>query len=594
MEDFPQELVNQVCYFLEQDDLKSTLLVSRRFQHATEQASGAFACFAFKNNDVEERDRFLTTFRTHRSRYLRRVEIYTSFPALEPRRREQMRQDKKKKRAPSPQPESGSCRESLEALREKDQMFTSQVAEAFEAIRLLEDAGHNSVQRIQLTVFTPTRQVHECYCDHHRYSSWRVHLLSPDKLPKLHSVQGLSICNPQLQLYIDNAAQSRIDLRMLVDLAATCPNVEYLGCKLGADQWTSSADPVLEHFKHDHAGNLRDTRNHFADAIRDVKLPVSLQQVQLDFINDIDEAISEQRRPQPDLVYPRTHDPFSSSLRLLSANLRKMEIRVMADKSLFWPHDSSTAPSWPNLESLNVMFHIRSPSGSWYFQGPSGEGKRDKGVYIQEHLAYPPLDDGDSDEEWHHASAEHPRRNLPTFRVVPINEIMEPFLESFAMAAANMPRLKEALLWAPLEFHPDDGEGDESDDEDEDFANDETGEENDDEHMDELAEIINPTSIALYPDDALAWGIAYVAPGGLAFDMGQDKSPFRQLWWRVGQWRPSKELLELFEKIGEAQSSSALKVFWADSQYGDGLVAREWFSGESFFRSVGGTYPAYF
>ncbi|KAJ4355264.1 hypothetical protein N0V95_003094 [Ascochyta clinopodiicola] len=594
MENLPQELVDQVCYFLERDDLKTALLISRRFQYAAEQASGAFACFTLKNNNVKDRERFLATFCTHRSRYLRKVEIYTSFPALEPRRREQTRQDRKKKRMQSVQPESGSCRESLEALREKDETFTSQIAEAFKAIRMVEDAGRNNAQRIQLTVFTPTRKVHECYCNHLRYCSWRVHLLSPDKLPKLLSVQALSICNPQLQLYIDNATQSRIDLRTLVDLAATCPNVEYLGCKLGADQWTSSADPVLEHFKHDHAGNLRDTRNHFADAIRDVNLPVSLQQVQLDFINDIDEAISEQRRPQPDLIYPRTHDSFSSSLRLLSANLRKIELRVMVDESLFWPHDSSTASSWPNLESLNVMFHIRSPSGLWYFQGPSGEGKRDKGEHIQEHLAYPPLDDGESDEDWHHASAKHPCRNLPTFRVVPINDMMEPFLESFARAVASMPRLKEVLLWAPLVFHPDDGEGEESDDGNENVVNGETEPEDNDENVDKLTEIIKPTAIALYPDDALAWGIAYVAPSGLAFDMGQDKSPYRQLWWRVGQWRPSKELHEIFQKIGETQASIVLKEFWTDSQYGEGLVAREWFSGESFFRSVWGRYPAYF
>lgn len=212
MERLPQELVDQICYLLERTDLKSALLVSRRFQHAAEQASGAFACFAFRNNDINERERFLATFRTHRSRYLRKVEIYTSFPALEPRRRTQTLQDKKKKRTSSPHPEFYSCRESVEALREKDETFTSQVAEAFQAIRMVEDAGHNNIQRIMFTVFTPTRQVHVCYFDHRRYCSWRIHLLSPDKLPKLRSVQGLSICDPQLQLYIDNAAQSRIDL----------------------------------------------------------------------------------------------------------------------------------------------------------------------------------------------------------------------------------------------------------------------------------------------------------------------------------------------------------------------------------------------
>ena len=66
--------------------------------------------------DVKERQRFLFTSRTHRSRYLHKVELRMNFPALEPKRHEQMRQDKKKKRTPSPQPESGSCRESMEAL----------------------------------------------------------------------------------------------------------------------------------------------------------------------------------------------------------------------------------------------------------------------------------------------------------------------------------------------------------------------------------------------------------------------------------------------------------------------------------------------
>lgn len=102
MEHFPQELVDQVCYLLDPDDLKNALLVSRRFQHATEQASGSFACLAFRSNDVEERERFLAIFRTHRSRDLRKVEIYTSFPVLKPRRRQQTGQDKVKETRPKP------------------------------------------------------------------------------------------------------------------------------------------------------------------------------------------------------------------------------------------------------------------------------------------------------------------------------------------------------------------------------------------------------------------------------------------------------------------------------------------------------------
>jgi hypothetical protein len=44
----------------------------------------------------------------------------------------------------------------------------------------------------------------------------------------------------------------------------------------------------------------------------------------------------------------------------------------MADKTLFWPHDNDKGYTWPNLKRLNVMIHICSPSGSWYFQDPPG------------------------------------------------------------------------------------------------------------------------------------------------------------------------------------------------------------------------------
>jgi len=402
-------------------------------------------------------------------------------------------------------------------------------------------------------------------------------------------VLGLSICNPEPRLYIDEPAQSKIDLRVLVDLAARCPNLEYLGCKLGIDEWTNSADPILEHFKHNHKGCLRDTRNNFADAVHNVQLPASLRHIQLDFINNIYDAISEQRRPLLNLVSPERYDFFSSSLRLLSYQLRKMEIRAMADETLFWPHDSSISPSWPNLETLNVMVHIGSPSGSWYFKSPSREGKHDKGHHARGELAYPPLEDGECDKEWHHASAEKPPRNLPTFRVIPIEETMVPFLESCAKAAANMPKLKEAMFWAPLEFQPDDMR-EEEEEEDEELEENET---EDQDSAEEEDVDFDRAAIALCPEEGLAWGIAYIAPGELAFDGGESDSSSRQLWWRVGQWRPSEELNQLFQKIGEVQHGSQLMEYWSDSHYGNGLVARGWFLDESLFPTRPGLYSVY-
>jgi len=172
MNKLSQELVDRISHFLARDDLKIALLVSRKFQYATERSSGVFACFAFTNHDSKEREDFLATFSGRRFRYLRRVEIHTRFPALEPRKLEPTRRVKKmKKRTPSPQPEPGSCRESLKDLKEKDEVFTDQLAKAFEAIKTVEDARDERISGLRLTIFTPTRQVHNCYCDHRRYSS---------------------------------------------------------------------------------------------------------------------------------------------------------------------------------------------------------------------------------------------------------------------------------------------------------------------------------------------------------------------------------------------------------------------------------------
>ena len=594
MDNLPQELIDQISHFLHPGYLRRTLFVSRKFSYAAERASGAFSSFTFNKHSTDEHQRFLTIFCGRRFRYLRKVYIYTKFPALEPKKREPTRQRGRKKRSSTPEPEPGPCRESLADLQEKDETFTSQVARAFEALKVAEGDEDDSIGRLQLTVLTPTRRVHRCYCDHRRYSSWRVHLLSPEKLPKLHSVQGLSICNPELDYYKDNdVAQSKIDLRVMVDLAARCPNLHYLACKVGTGDWTDDLDYKFEHFMHNHEGCLRDTRNHFAEAIRDVQLPTSLRYAQLDFINKIYEAVSEQHISPPNLTSLQQYDPFSSSLRLLSSRLRKMELRVMADQTLFWPHDSPTSSPWPNLESLSVMFHIASPSGTWYFQSPCKKWGQSTGYFPQGHPLYPPLGDYESDEDWHYATADtisESFRPSPKFRVTPNEETLAPFLESFANAAANMPKLKEAILWAPLTFDPNEDEDDEYDDEIEHEGSD------DQDSVGEQNERIDRTDFVLGENyHQLAWGITYLAPGGgPAFDGGENDSSSRQLWWRVGRWHPSEELHGLFQRIGEAQHGDQLIEYWTDSYYGTCLVGQDWFSEDFIFPPPQGTYPAYF
>ncbi|KAJ4301307.1 hypothetical protein N0V90_003398 [Kalmusia sp. IMI 367209] len=265
---------------------------------------------------------------------------------------------------------------------------------------------------------------------------------------------------------------------------------------------------------HDFPGCRRDARNGFAATVQTVRLPPSLQVMQLDFINEIHKSVQEQIRQMPDLVAPRSFDPFSSSLRILSHYLRRMDLHVVADKTLFWPCDGGT-PSWPNMEFLAVLFHIAAPSGEWYFQSPLGEGKHDAGLHLAEYAAYLSFDE-EHDEEWCYQERDSYPYARCTFRVVPIDEHLAPFLDAFARAATNMPRLVEAWLWAPLSFNPED-----------------MSEEQDSEIM-EMYEGLNS-----------GWGIVYNAPGA-PDTTGNGVTTTRRIRWRVGPWSPSSELRQSF------------------------------------------------
>lgn len=177
----------------------------------------------------------------------------------------------------------------------------------------------------------------------------------------------------------------------------------------------------------------------------------------------------------------------------------------------------------------------------------------------------------------------HPGSNVQTIRnplrnryetvsrIIPVEESLGPLLESFAKAAGRMPRLKRAMLWAPLEYH-------------EQCPSDSWGRAKSNQR--------NWTTYTPCPAKSLAWGIAYAAPGQPAWDGGESNSPYRQLWWRVGPWRPSWELRRLFQDIGRERWLSQLVEHWTDSQYGNGLVAMDWFEKESFFEHKDGPLQA--
>ncbi|KAF2706353.1 hypothetical protein K504DRAFT_459648 [Pleomassaria siparia CBS 279.74] len=560
MDRLSQELVDHISGYLSRGDLKNTLLLSRKFQYAAERYSEAFSNFDLTWE--ENATKFLSIYSNYRFRYLRTVSFETTVPAINTE--EDAEED---------------CRDTPNELEVMDEMFTRQLHYLFFILHTLENRVSKvfGPGRIHLTIFTPTRDLFVDECYHRMFTSWRVHLLSPWTLPSLTSIRSLNFDASNARYSYDqygpNVSLRKIDQRILLDLATKCPNLETLQCRMGGDEWFSGfSSPAMSNSCQDWAGPRRDSRQDFCKALHTMP---SLRHVQLDFLWPIDTVDNiDQRLALPDLVAPAIYDTFSTSLRLLSQNLRTMSLRVCADETLFWPNDdNSNAPFWPNMESLNIMFHMSKPSGAWYFRGLPGVGSND-GFHVTDHH-YPPYaptdqdyaddyDDANVYMDWDDTAASF---SWCQFRVEPNEDMLVPFLTAFAKAAARMPSLKEFALWSPLRLG----------------------------RWEKLAGYENFDASLVYKhvkedDDLdLAWGIAYTVPGEQDFTTFRrgDYSPSRRLWWRVGKWRPNSALHDLFQNIGREKHGNEVIEKWndvgieyhsKDVNCGEGLDHRDFFT----------------
>jgi hypothetical protein len=190
----------------------------------------------------------------------------------------------------------------------------------------------------------------------------------------------------------------------------------------------------------------------------------------------------------------------------------------MVDESLFWADDTA-GPLWPNLENFEFVFHISRPDGTWYFQGPNGEGSLEAGFKVTE-ASYPPYQKTDLDEEMDYLREEKPsgreHDGNDQFRVVP-HPNLRPLLGGFAKAAIQMRALKEASIWTAFRYNQED-----------------------------------EWHGKYHSHVELAWGITYGEPG----PHRQYLPPFgqtRTLEWMTGYWRPYPELHALFQQIGREQ-----------------------------------------
>jgi hypothetical protein len=80
MDKIPLELNHQISSYLEHDDLKSTLLLSKTFRFSAERHSRAFYRFSLHEGNAHK---FVDTFFCHRFSYLREFEFWIRLPRIE-------------------------------------------------------------------------------------------------------------------------------------------------------------------------------------------------------------------------------------------------------------------------------------------------------------------------------------------------------------------------------------------------------------------------------------------------------------------------------------------------------------------------------
>lgn len=440
MDKLPQELIDQICGYLQPADLFTTYYVSHKFRAAAEEHAATHRTSSIELTP-NNKQWFKKRYSNFRLRYIQKIGFHTYFPDLYVWN------------------DDYTCRETVAQQREKDELFTQQIRDLFSTLKAAEDkASERNTGKYKLIIYVPSQRRASDLCVHNERPYWRTHLLNPETLPLLNSVQALEISG-QFTTYTCHVI-AKLDYRVLIDLVTRCPNIEELECHMGIGEWNVSySDEPRKLVPCDYDGPRRDSRHSFGDAVVAANIPPSLRRVELDFIcrDALTDAESIQHWTRlPNLVSPAVKDPFSTALRLLSYNLQELTIRAQVDGSLFWPDDGSqSTPTWPNLQRLFIMFHMASPSGAYYFRGPRGEGAELTGHKLSS-SSYPPLEMTDEDEAMHMAFEERSPysdgQDMFFFRVAPDSKTLLPFLTCFKKAVLQMPKLVQAVLWCPLQW----------------------------------------------------------------------------------------------------------------------------------------------
>ncbi|KAK2880122.1 hypothetical protein FQN49_000536 [Arthroderma sp. PD_2] len=260
------------------------------------------------------------------------------------------------------------CRLTADDILANDEIFTNRMLDVFTALSILERETEPRFRPsgIKLFVLNPGQRggrEMDDVCPHRlNHNAWRLQLLYPENLPKLHCVKALEISD-DYYFHDFSTGIHRLDERVIIDIASALPNLEIIDCYPILERYPIAYDhATTRHFTHPPEGPLRDTRHDFARAVTAALLkppgqglPASLKELKLWFWGlrqDWERAI-DQSIELPDLTQPYLYDPLSSAIRSLSQRLIFLDLRLLADSTLFWPCAAEDAPPpfWPRLKT---------------------------------------------------------------------------------------------------------------------------------------------------------------------------------------------------------------------------------------------------
>jgi hypothetical protein len=298
---------------------------------------------------------------------------------------------------------------------------------------------------------------------------------------------------------------------------------------------------MREHLTWPWEGPLRDARHEFGAAIMDQekhlcgkRIPLSLTRAALHFWPFFSLPYHDQSVARPNLIHPAEKDPVSVGLCKLGAQLSLFDVRAVVTSDLFPSPQALPEQQWSQMRRFRLEFHSLRPDGRWYFVGPGGEDPHDSeqgGYKISDTEHYPRETDTDEDMDLDVEYGDNPDdeydHHLDMFRTEPCRERIEPLLAAFAKSLTrdNMPSLEDAEIFTHLWWDPSDDRGVEE--------------------------------YGLPMRKGHRWGVKFIAERGSKKQKDGDAAAEAPtppvVEWQVGDWRPSEEVMSLFESLGRQE-----------------------------------------